>query len=122
VLDNPGSFTKQDFNLLQARGELVLATLQADSLQSDMKPTSDGNFCPKNLHVERVPEDLPTTQQGYWNEDEYGSEAGEAGPYSIYINSEQVNDLLSSLGTNVDGGAEDELGYYVGRKAPPPET
>ncbi|OLN85532.1 Vacuolar transporter chaperone 4-like protein 2 [Colletotrichum chlorophyti] len=101
VLANPKSFTRRDFNNLQARYEELLNTLRTSTpqLSEPSSPSSDEQpptprrgsevFTPLPP-AEQLPRQPARSQQHYWNEYDDGSEAG--GPddeYAIYVNPDE---------------------------------
>lgn len=105
VLSHPKSFTKRDFSYLQAQCDSLLATLRAATPANVSGATSPRS--PRGQHPEisftdsshqqrdsqlELPEPAVPPHQGYWNEYDNGSEAGDNGnddgTYTIYINPE----------------------------------
>ncbi|KAH8902373.1 SPX-domain-containing protein [Coniochaeta sp. PMI_546] len=108
VLSHPKSFTRRDFSYLQSQCDSLQATLRAATptvISGAATPQS-----PRNRHAEvtstdashhhqgdarlELPEPaVPPHPQGYWNEYDNGSEAGDNanddGTYTIYINPEE---------------------------------
>ncbi|WQF77034.1 Putative SPX domain-containing protein [Colletotrichum destructivum] len=101
VLAKPKSFTRRGLNNIQARYEELLNTLRASTpqLSGPSSPSSDEQVstCRGSTSEEFFSPVSPTQwqpcqpvrqqQQHYWNEYDYGSEAGEQeDEYAIYIN------------------------------------
>lgn len=110
ILSHPKSFTKRDFAQLQSHHDDLLQTLHAalpaggvglpePELQHSRPPSAQ--LSPSETVVD--PESQPAA--GYWNEYEYGSEAGDFDrngddQYAIYIDPNQDNSFpgLKTLG------------------------
>ncbi|OIW29170.1 SPX domain-containing protein [Coniochaeta ligniaria NRRL 30616] len=104
VLSHPKSFTRRDFSYLQSQCDSLLATLRAatptNNLSGAATPRSptdhhaelsltDAGHQQRDAQLE-LPEPAVPAHQGYWNEYDNGSEAGDNanddGAYTIYIN------------------------------------
>jgi heme/copper-type cytochrome/quinol oxidase subunit 4 len=104
VLSHPKSFTKRDFSYLQSQCDSLLATLRAATPKDASGATTPRS--PREQHPEvsftdsshqqrdsqmQLPEPAVPTHQGYWNEYDDGSEAGdnnEDATYTLYISQE----------------------------------
>ncbi|KAL2171578.1 hypothetical protein VTG60DRAFT_2411 [Thermothelomyces hinnuleus] len=98
VLSHHKSFTKRDFNQLQARYEDLLQTLRAALPAGGVslprpEPRSSRSHAPQFSPAERTAALEPQPPTGYWNEYECGSEAGDfdrnGDEYAIYIDPNQ---------------------------------
>jgi heme/copper-type cytochrome/quinol oxidase subunit 4 len=105
VLSHPKSFTRRDFSYLQSQCDSLLATLRAATptvISGAATPQSprdrpaelsftDASHQQRDAQL-RLPEPAVPSHQGYWNEYDNGSEAGDNGnddgTYTIYINPE----------------------------------
>jgi hypothetical protein len=103
VLSHPKSFTRRDFSHLQAQHDNLLAALRAALPATD----SSGSLTPASISTapcvhasevvspsETIAAPEPPQQEGYWNEYDHGSEAGDAdhnqdSAYAIYINPDE---------------------------------
>ncbi|KAB5539305.1 hypothetical protein GE09DRAFT_1248309 [Coniochaeta sp. 2T2.1] len=107
VLSHPKSFTRRDFSYLQSQCDSLLATLRAASpagMSGASTPREPGEQQQLDVSFTDTSHQQPDTQlqlpepavpvpeqQGYWNEYDNGSEAGDNGDdgaYTIYINPE----------------------------------
>lgn len=104
VLSHPKSFTRRDFSYLQSQCDSLLATLRAATPknvsgaatprsppeQHPELPLTDASRQHKGSRL-HLPEPAVPPHQGYWNEYDNGSEAGDNnddGTYTLYINPE----------------------------------
>ncbi|KAH8887741.1 SPX-domain-containing protein [Thozetella sp. PMI_491] len=112
ILSHPKSFTKRDLAPQQAQYEDLLATLRAATPASvDGAATPAAEPATSNASPREERDNLPVIEthdgyfepdagqpQGYWNEYDYGSEAGDLnnpdGGYAIYIDPNQEPDFL----------------------------
>lgn len=109
VLSHPKSFTRRDFSYLQSQCDSLLSTLRAatatdqstplpptDQPSSHARDADGGRTSPaiatrqEEGHTQLQPPELAVPSQGYWNEYDNGSEAGDLdrngdGAYTIYI-------------------------------------
>ncbi|RDA90205.1 hypothetical protein CP533_0470 [Ophiocordyceps camponoti-saundersi (nom. inval.)] len=94
VLGNPKSFTKRDFDPLQARYDDILVDIRSATAALFSEPSSPSTDS-RSTRKTKVTFDptpplrfQPLVQQQYWNEYDNGSEAG-ADDYAIYVNPEE---------------------------------
>ncbi|KAK5661662.1 hypothetical protein OQA88_9762 [Cercophora sp. LCS_1] len=101
ILSHPKSFTRRDFSHLQSECDSVMATLRA-AIPAKLDGTSSPLTASSAPSIRRSEQASPTEtivasearQTGYWNEYDYGSEAGDGdqfgdGSYAIYINPDE---------------------------------
>lgn len=100
VLSHPKSFTRRDFSQLQSEHDNLLATLRAALPAQSGGSESPGSISTApSIRASQVvsPSEtiaVPEPQQGYWNEYDNGSEAGDAdcnrdSAYAIYVNPDE---------------------------------
>ncbi|KAK3937893.1 xenotropic and polytropic retrovirus receptor 1 [Diplogelasinospora grovesii] len=113
VLSHPKSFTKRDFSQLQSTYEDLLTTLRQATL-ADVSGVASPNGEPTTPARRSSASPLspsetlaaPASQQpsGYWNEYDYGSEAGdmdrnEETSYAIYVNPDEDSNFFPGVTT-----------------------
>lgn len=123
VLDDPKSFTKQDFSRLQTVYEDLLSDLYSATPRPSASQTPVRNSRPTTSRrtsiqfQEPPPRAHPQPTHGYWNEYEHGSEAGDDdGGYVIYLSPDEDDGFLHPIFTN----PIKTIKSWFGRKPPVP--